>query len=279
MTAPPFRLVAVDLDGTLLNPEKRIADRDREAIARVARLGVAVAVISGRRFAELEELTTSLPQTAFRAGHGGALIRRNGRTILEAPLSRTAARRALEATAGMELISLISERDGAVRIRAADPGDPRVRRYLAQVRPQPRLEPAPRIRRPPLHLVFVGSITECRRARRRVGDRVGAGTPAASAALEMTEYPDDGFALLDVIRADAGKGPALVRIAAEIGADPEETLAIGDNWNDLGMLRAAGLGVLMGNAAPELHELGFPVTASNRAAGVAEALDRLIPAG
>ena len=273
---PPGRLAlaAVDLDGTLLDASKRISGPDQAAIARAERAGIPVAIISGRRFAELEELIADAPAASFRAGHGGALIAGPGEFRLETPLPRDVAAAASAAGARMGLITLVSDRDGGVRIHASNPANPRVRRYFATVRPRPRFEPALRFPEDPLHVVLAGTPEQCRAAEKVVRDASGVGV-----TLERTEYPGlggVGLGLLDVLAAATDKGVALARIAAEAGVALADTLAIGDNWNDLSMLRAAGVGVLMANAAPELRELGFAATASNEESGVAAAFERFL---
>lgn len=280
--APRFRLVAVDLDGTLLNGKKQIADPDREALERADRLGVTLAVITGRRFAEVELLTGGVPEGAYLAGHGGALVRRRGVTIAEVPVPRAAAAEAVAAAVRLSMITLVSDRDAGVRISAPDPGSERLRRYLATVRPPPRFVPELSFTEDPLHVVLAGTPEDCRRAehelREVIGDRV---------VLARTEYPaparSAGLGLLDVLGPGADKGTALERVAEDAGIPREETLAIGDNWNDLSMLRAAGRGVLMANAPPELRALGFDRTAAHTNCGVARALERFVfpepPAG
>lgn len=265
------RLVALDLDGTLLNPAKQISAPDRAAVMAAIGAGIAVAVITGRRFAELETLTRDLPDSIFRAGHGGALVRRGGRTLAEIPLSRRAAELSADVARRRGLVLLISERDGTVRITAPDPETPRVRRYLSTVRPRPRLDAAPAFPADPLHLVLAATPEECRSAevelRERLGDAVN---------LERTEYPATGLGLVDVIGAAASKAAALETVARASRIPMEATLAIGDNWNDLSMLRAAGRGILMANADPELHHLGFETTRGNDEHGVAQALERFL---
>ena len=269
-----FRLVAVDLDGTLLDSGKRISGPDRAALLDAIRAGVVVAVITGRRFAELEQLTRELPDATFRAGHGGALVRRGSRTIAEVLLPRSAAAATAAVCRRRGLLLLISDRDGAVRITASDPGSPRVRRYLATVRPRPRLDPAPAFPEDPLHLVLAGTPEECRSAEADLRDRLG-----AAANLERTEYPTTNLGLVDVLGAGASKASALEAVAGAAGIPMEATLAIGDNWNDLSMLRAAGRGVLMANADSALHRLGFETTGGNDEHGVAAALRRFLRPG
>ena len=268
-----FRLVAVDLDGTLLDSKKRISDRNREALFRARRAGVHLAVISGRRFAELEALTAGLPRGVFRVGHGGALIRRCGRTLCEIPLPRAAAREAARIALGTGLTVLISDRGGGVRISARDPASERVARYLSTVRPRPLFEAAPAFVEDPLHVVLAGSPAGCRAAEAALRGSLG-----DSVNLDRTEYAATGLGLLDVLGARASKRRALERVAAEAGVPLSATIAIGDNWNDVGMLEAAGIGILMENAEAGLQGLGFERTGSHDAHGVAGALGRLIPA-
>ena len=270
-SAPRFGLLAVDLDGTLLNSQKEISEPDRAALARAEQAGVAVAFISGRRYAELEILTATLSEAAFRVGHGGALIRRFGRTIAEIPLPKAAAERAVRTALRLEIPALISERDGTVRITAHSPAAPRVARYLRTVRPTPRFDPAPTFSEDPLHLVIAGTPEACREAERDLLESLG-----DSVNLERTEYAATRLGLLDVLAGTANKGTALERVAREAGFPLSATLAIGDNWNDLEMLEAAGVGVLMENAEPELKARGFEITSSNDAHGVAAAIDRLL---
>ena len=268
---PRFGLVAVDLDGTLLNSRKEISDPDHAALDRAEREGVALAVISGRRFAELEALTSALSDAVFRVGHGGALIRRFDRTIAEFPLRRAAAEAAVLSALRLGLPALISERDGSVRITAHSPTTPRVARYLRTVRPPPRFDPEPVFVEDPLHLTIAGTPETCREAERELRESFG-----DCINLERTEYAATRLGLLDVLAREANKGAALARIAREAGLPLSATLAIGDNWNDLQMLEAAGVGVLMENAEPELKARGFEMTASHDAHGVAAAIDRLL---
>lgn len=270
-TRPRFGLVAVDLDGTLLNSRKEISDRNRTALARAEAAGVALAFISGRRFAELELLTAGLSGAAFRVGYGGALIRRGGRTIAEFPLPKAAAERAARAALRLEIPALISERDGSVRITAHSPVTPRVQRYLRTVRPAPRFDPDPTFVEDPLHLVIAGTPETCREAERELAEALG-----DSVSLARTEYAASRLGLLDVLAGAANKGTALARIAGEAGLPLSATMAIGDNWNDLEMLEAAGVGVLMGNAEAGLKARGFENTASHDEDGVAAAIDRLL---
>ncbi|HVG39028.1 MAG TPA: HAD hydrolase family protein, partial [Pyrinomonadaceae bacterium] len=95
--------------------------------------------------------------------------------------------------------------------------------------------------------------------------------------LMNTIYPQQDFTLLDVINPAASKGAGLEAVARELGLTRDEVMAVGDNHNDLAMLAYAGVGVLMGNAAPALRDAGdFYLTRTNDEAGVAAAIEQFI---
>jgi hydroxymethylpyrimidine pyrophosphatase-like HAD family hydrolase len=92
-----------------------------------------------------------------------------------------------------------------------------------------------------------------------------------------TAYPGSDLSILDLLPKGVSKRSALERLAKRLGIPQEETMAIGDNWNDEAMLDWAGVGVLMGNATEELRELaprrGWHVGPSNSEDGVAVMLE------
>jgi hydroxymethylpyrimidine pyrophosphatase-like HAD family hydrolase len=92
-----------------------------------------------------------------------------------------------------------------------------------------------------------------------------------------TEYPARDLSILDLLPPGISKGWALERLATRLGVDRKETMAIGDNWNDAGMLEWAGQGIVMANAAEELRTLaktrGWKQAPSNDEDGVAVVLE------
>ncbi len=100
--------------------------------------------------------------------------------------------------------------------------------------------------------------------RRELGER---------ARIERTVYPATDLVLLDVIDPGVGKAEAVGFLQSRWGISAEETLAIGDNWNDREMVARAGVGFVMANADPELLALGMPVLPSNDEDGVALAVE------
>jgi hydroxymethylpyrimidine pyrophosphatase-like HAD family hydrolase len=92
-----------------------------------------------------------------------------------------------------------------------------------------------------------------------------------------TEYPSRDLSILDLLPPGVSKGWALERLATRLGIDRKETMAIGDNWNDVDMLEWAGQGVMMGNAALELRTMakmrGWKQAPHNNQDGVAQVLE------
>jgi len=94
--------------------------------------------------------------------------------------------------------------------------------------------------------------------------------------VAVTEYENRDFSFVDVLAAGCTKGATLAEWARRQGYARNEVMALGDNLNDVEMLEAAGLPVVMGNAVPALLARGWPVTASNDEAGVAVAIERFV---
>ena len=113
----------------------------------------------------------------------------------------------------------------------------------------------------------------------RVGSKTSAhlSEPAPILALNRTDYPSRDLSILDILPAGCSKGAALLSLAATRGIVPAQILAIGDNWNDVSMLEAAGAAVLMDNAPEDLKVLararGWHIGPSNRDDGVAQAIE------
>jgi hydroxymethylpyrimidine pyrophosphatase-like HAD family hydrolase len=159
--------------------------------------------------------------------------------------------------------------------------------YLVQVHPIERALADPSD--PPIQAMLCGTLQRMARAEARLLEHSGvvvSGDPAESGPHELTlhrtEYPARDLSILDILPAGCSKGAALLSLAAERNIDPAEILAIGDNWNDVSMLQAAGRAVLMDNAPEDLKTLararGWIIVPSNRDDGVADAIESALAA-
>jgi hydroxymethylpyrimidine pyrophosphatase-like HAD family hydrolase len=125
----------------------------------------------------------------------------------------------------------------------------------------------------PVQGMVAGSVIRVREAEKALQTSAWAN----SCEWVRTEYPARDLTILDLLPLDVHKGWALQRLAARLGVDRKETMAIGDNWNDLSMMEWAGQAVMMGNAAGELRTMaklnGWKQAPTNDADGVAVMLE------
>jgi Cof subfamily protein (haloacid dehalogenase superfamily) len=273
-----IRLLAIDVDGTLLDGRGTVPPDNLDAVREAARRGLHVAVVTGRSLPYACQAVEALPEPLILICYNGAVTRaRDGRTFAVRPLDAEVARRLLVATRDCRSSTLMQfDHDGAGQtvFDRMSWDQPNRRGYYARishlVRQVEDLETAldgP----PPVQVAFNGPVNEMEALRARV-----LALDLGGVSVSLTSYPARDFALVDVNASVATKGHALADVARQFGVDRHEVFAIGDNHNDLDMLQWAGTAVVMGNAEPELRSLGFPVTASHDEAGLAVALRRYV---
>lgn len=281
----PIRLLALDLDGTLLNSRGELSQRNRETIAAAREQGVKVALVTGRRFRDARPIALELGLDVPLISHNGALTRhaRTLETIALFPLPLEAARKALLLGRESEADPLISDDLEGLGVLVYDKlsGDnPALAKYVAWARRIHGDEGAVReatsleeyLDHDPVHLTFTGTCSAMKSLQDRLLVELG-----ASARVLSTMYLKLDFALLDVLNPAASKGTGVAAAAAELNLSANEVMAIGDNYNDLEMLRYAGTGILMGNAEAALRDAeGLPTTGTNDEDGVAQAIEKFI---
>jgi len=275
-----IRLIAIDIDGTLLDSRGQLPEANRAAIAAARRRGIAVALVTGRSFHFARPIGTLLDDDVTLIVNNGAIIRSvTGETVARRLLPRAVARALL--TAADEYrpdAAVIFDRPVAGQV-VYDRMDwthanrrgyfEKNRAYLARV-PDLAVTLAEEDE-DPIQVMFSGGV-----ARMRELLDCLTGLPTASAcAVALTEYAHRDFSLVDVLTRDCSKGTALADWAASLGVTAGETMAVGDNLNDREMLTFAGVPVVMGNASPELKASGWHVTATNDEAGLAAAITAL----
>ncbi len=269
------RLVAIDVDGTLLDGRGRIPAENLEALAEAARRGVHLVVVTGRSYPFALQAVEPLPDPLTLVVYNGAVARvRGGATLAVRHLDRDMARRVLEATRPWRASTLMQfDREGAgqtmVDQMSWDPPNrrgyyERIRHLVSQV---PELEHALDLD-PPVQVAFNGPTAEMA----ALADALDGLDTGGTVAVSVTSYPARDFTLVDVNAAAATKGQALAEVARHLGIARSDVFAIGDNHNDVDMLQWAGTAVVMGNAEPELLAMGLPITARNTDAGLARAL-------
>ena len=272
-----IRLIALDLDGTLLNSRGELSGRNRAAIESARGRGVSVALVTGRRFRDARPLALELGLDVPVIAHNGALTKHalTLETVNAILMPVGAARAVVRLGRAHGADALVSDDHVGAGLLVYDHIIAWSRRVVGEtaaqaIRRVPSLEEY--LNHDPLHVAFSGGCAAMERLAEVMRRELG-----ASVKLLLTLYPKTDFALLDILHPDASKGAGLAAVAAEQGLVREEVMAVGDNFNDLEMLEWAGTGVVMGNAAPALLERGrFRATASNDEDGVADAIERFV---
>jgi Cof subfamily protein (haloacid dehalogenase superfamily) len=264
------RLVAVDLDGTLIGDDLTISDVDRAAVARAVSAGVHVVLETGRLFSASKPFAVELGLRGPIAGLQGAVIYdiRSGALLHAQPLSAAVALAAYDALVRKEyhlqlyfgdtlyLDHMSAASAEYIRLSRVEPVMvPDLRALLSGAPPQGAL----------LKLLAIGA-----------PDRVAADIPViaqqlgkrANVCRSLPQY-------LEVTDPAADKGHALVRIASILGVDLADCAAIGDSDNDVPMFRIAAQSFAVANATDVAKNAATRVVAQ-RGAGVAEALTLLI---
>jgi Cof subfamily protein (haloacid dehalogenase superfamily) len=285
---PPVRLVAIDLDGTLLpGPSQEISRRNLRALRTAQDAGITVAIATGRRMAYAAPLFEGLGLRAdmplitsngavirtldgdpidhcrleSRVALGlcallrpfGAMVftfdkRGRGELVME-DIEQAQGRMALWVEANRDAIDLVKPLESA--FTGGEDGDP-------------------------IQGMVAGGIGRMKEAE----TAVKASPWAAECECLRTEYPARDLSILDLLPHGVSKGVALERLAARLGINRSETMAIGDNWNDVDMLEWAAQPVIMGNASRELRAMaktnGWKQAPSNDHNGVAVVLEAAI---
>ena len=269
-----IRLLALDIDGTLLRSDKTISPRTFEAIARARASGVRLVLVTGRRYPSARRVAEELGGPVPLVLHNGALVVEDGAVLRCRPLAAATARAAIAVGRGAGAEPVLHcgvNGEGRLLVDADARRAGMVGYYLersaGEVRAVRPLESALDVEQA-IQVMFGGTRAEMDALLVPLAARLG-----SDARIERTVYPATDLVLLDVIDPAVGKAEALGFLQERWGVAAAETLAIGDNWNDRDMVAGAGVGFVMANADPALLALGMPVLPSNDEDGVALAIE------
>jgi Cof subfamily protein (haloacid dehalogenase superfamily) len=269
-----IRLIAIDVDGTLLDTRGQMPQANIDAIHDAVRAGIHVALVTGRSYPFARPIADPLPASIMLIVSNGAVERdMDGSRVARRLLDRQIARAVLDATRPYrESAALVFDRDAdrQVVFETMDWEHPGRKAYWARnqslIAQSVPLEGA--LVEDPIQVMFNGGVEMMRSL------HCALHAEANGFAVALTEYVHRDFSLIDVTAPTATKGRALAWRAAQLGLPREEVMAIGDNFNDVEMLEFAGLPVVMANAVDGLKQRGWVITGDNESAGVAEAIRR-----
>lgn len=267
-----YRLIALDIDGTLIGPEGRVSAENRAAIREARAAGATVVLATGRSWQEAADIAAEAGcDTPIVCLGGGGLADLGEKRLLESwPMEQDTVLGLLERLQ-QEKLGLLAL--GGDRLVVNARCEERFRAYPCPAFHQQRIlvpDLAEYVRREelPVSKLFVLGRPEELPPLRKVVE-----------AWEDVYITCSGPDNLEILRRGVDKGSALAALARRLGISMEEVLCIGDSDNDRGMLAVAGMPVVMGNAAPEIRALGKYVTDTNRNDGVAKAIRHFLARG
>jgi HAD superfamily hydrolase (TIGR01484 family) len=271
-----IRLIAVDIDGTLLNPQFQISETDLAALRHARSLGIEVVIVTGRRHAFAVPIVQQLGFDLWLICSNGAVIRSlSGETFHRDLLPHETCRQLcglMQEFRGQTVLTFDKDGRGAIVIERLQGLEGSIQRWIekneAYIQYIVPIEDS--LTTDPVQAMFCGPVALMQQALRVLGS---CGLPVT---VLRTEYPGRDLSIVDVLNAGCSKGHALERWANYRGIARGEVMAIGDNYNDIEMLAFAGRPFIMGNASEELRGRGWTLTRSNAESGVAAAIEHVL---
>lgn len=266
-----YKLVAIDLDDTLLRSDLTVSEHTVAVLRQVRDLGVAVTISTGRMFSSARPFAEQLEFDVPLITYGGALVKNagSGEVLYNRPLEPEVARRVIrfarERKVQVNFYLLNGEDDELYAELTTYWGENYGRFSRVLFNRVPDLE-ALLERGNPLKLLLIDEEPAVDRWLLELRGQLG----------EQAHFAKSKPRFLEVDHPEATKGRALQELAAWLQVERSQVLAIGDSYNDIEMLEFAGLGIAVANAPPEVRRRAGHVTASNDKDGVAQALERFV---
>ena len=275
-TLQDIRLIALDLDGTLLTTEKELTARSRAALEAAAARGMWIVPATGRFYLGIPEEVRQLPGVRYAITINGACVydAEEGRSVYDAVFPLELALEVIEFLDRYPVIYDCYQRDaGWMPDRMWRDAD----QYIEQ---PPVVEMVHRLREP------VGDLKALLKERGEPVQKLQLFTRNRTLRYQLytalgQRFPDLAVTMalpnnVEITSCDADKGRALAALLAHLGIPRAQSLSLGDGLNDLPMIQAAGTGVAMANAYTEVREAAELLTDDNDSDGVAKVLEALL---
>lgn len=277
--AGKYRMIAIDLDGTLLSPQGKVTDRTRQAVHSCLKAGLLVCFATGRNWTESKTVLDDVEHFSTAVFVGGAMVIDTQR---EVTLHRTL----MDAQLARDLCAMLESTGHAV-LALQDTGTAGIDYLITeQVRLNAATEMWMSVTRAAVkrvtdlagyaheHTIRVGIVAdprECERINELLVERFG-----NRLFIQTIRVPAAGVDVLEIFDPSVNKWEGISHVARHHGIEREQIIAIGDDVNDLHMIEHAGLGVAMGNARPEVLKIADRVIGKNDDDGLAEFLESIV---
>lgn len=264
---PDIKLIVTDMDGTLLNDDHSMSDRNREALRKAIDNGVPVIIATGKTRTSNESVIAALNlDTPGIYVQGLIIFNADGSVRHQQTLDPDMARRVITFVEqrGYKVMAYSGNR---LLIKADDDELNAIANYHEPM-PEPVGPLVNILNTQPIHKLLIFSTPKKLKALRFQLEKQLDGRAALTSTNVMNT--------LEVLPAGASKGKALKVLLHEMGIDPKNVMAIGDGENDIEMVKLAGLGIAVGNANPKLLAIADDIVSSNNDHGVAEAIEKYV---
>ena len=255
-----YQLLAIDIDGTLLNDSSQMSQKTHNALQAMKEHGISITLATGRfypdasYFAKL--LGFSCPMILL---HGALIQSQEGEIIEKQELPPKSVPILIELAKKEKVPFQIFHEDFLVMEEKTKWND--IYLSFSEIKPVivPDIREYLEKQKSPFAFIFLGTPQKMARLKKIVEEKLNASIAIACA------HPN----LLEIIAPDASKGNALKQLAAMKNIPISQTIAIGDSYNDIEMIKTAGLGVAMGNAPKEVKDIADCITKDNNQDGIA----------
>jgi 5-amino-6-(5-phospho-D-ribitylamino)uracil phosphatase len=273
---PNFRLLAIDIDGTLVNSRHELTEPTRQAVLRARREGVEIVLATGRRYSRVLPLVEPLELNVPLITASGALIKRasDHQTLFRAEFLPGALHHCLHVvdTAGFAAVLYGDTYDAGFDYFQRDERStsPLLSEFYLKNAGFGRLHPEI-MTRPP-EGIFAGFAMGTREEMKRLQAELERHLPELLYVHVLRSPRYNGF-MCEIAPYGVSKWTGVYRLAEEWGISPDEICAVGDDVNDIPMVQAAGLGIAMGNAVDELKAVADRIAPPNDEDGLVQVVD------
>lgn len=270
-----FRLIALDIDGTLLTSAEELSPRVRKAIKSAQQRGLCVTLATGRRFCRTQPWATALGLTV-------PVVVLNGAVVVNPESGQVVYKRGIELALATEVLSILDHSKINYVIYTGvsagehlemprgmwDVGHHVIMKYCGDsVQPVDQLD----LSEPPIKIAVLDQAEKVRPVVEVLNNKLGG-------KLNIMVFGTDNAQWLgiEILDRQCTKASGVGRVVQDLGISFSEVLAIGDNINDIEMIEWAGLGIAMANAPKEVREIADYVAPSNDDDGVAQVIEEFV---
>jgi hypothetical protein len=272
LTSPHYKLLVIDIDGTLIDRYGEVSAQNLEALSLARRAGVGVSLCTGRALTSCLDIIEKLALDNYHIFFDGALVSRStpGDEIYARPISPDVLREMAEFTRGhgLELDLYTTNQYFAERESWSTDAHRRFFSTEATISGFGRLIGRERIIKGGMAVTNPGEEAAFAAFKKHFEGRLHI------SQVRIPTYP--GVTFINIVAPDTSKGKALEALAAHLGISLSEVAAVGDGQNDLSLLGTAGLAVAMGNAHEELKKIADHITLNVEEHGLAAAIKKFL---